>query len=175
MGKAVGAAAVPAAPTPMNTPSLKREIQTNQSGTVWGGQGSQSNDESSPSLKGMPAPAKPAPWAKSGNTEVEKVEEQKLESSASKQVRSWANADDSEEEDRQDNSHDNEWPDNFREPVDDPLPPPRYPIDAHDDDYRQRYVPPYGRNKTVSCYLRSSFLHSHCHFLEFSPRFRIKI
>jgi hypothetical protein len=158
IGKAVGAAAVPAAPTPLNTPSLKRETLVSQSHTIRAA--NQTNEESSPSLKGLPAPAKPAPWAKAGTSggENEKIEEAKTEThtpASSKQGRGWANADDSDDEDREDNERrgGSEWPDNFRESME-PLPPALHNYEDHDESNpahpRHRYVPPSLRSKTVS-------------------------
>lgn len=101
-------------------------------------------------MKGLSAPVKPAPWAKSGAlTEVKKAEEPKAESilSASKQnARSWANADDSDEEERLDNIPETEWPDNFRETAEE-LPPAADQTKEDDGFGHQRYVPPYVRGK----------------------------
>jgi hypothetical protein len=179
IAKAVGAAALP--PNPLNTPSLKRETASSLSySTTYssreGGGGAQSNDEASPSLKGIPA-AKPAPWAKpstssttsgnSGNngsnvgtpvtnplegTDSGKTEDQPsrfdLSTSSSKQAaKRWANADDSEEEDH-DDGREAKWPDNFRENADEsPMLPPAAALSDHDP---YRYVPPSHRSNMVS-------------------------
>jgi hypothetical protein len=160
---------------------LKRETASSfSSSTTYssreGGGGTQSNDEASPSLKGIPA-AKPAPWAKpstasvnSGNTNnstsnvgtpvtnpLEGTDSGKTEdplsrfdssASSSKQAaKRWANADDSEDEDHAD-GREAEWPDNFRENADDSS--PMLPPAASSDHDPYRYIPPSQRSSTVS-------------------------
>lgn len=158
VGKAVGAAALP--PTPLNTPSLKRETETNQS-SLRAGQTS-NNEDLSPSLKGLSAPVKPAPWAKSGAlAEVEKAEEPKAEpvSTSKQNARSWANADDSDDDERQENLPETEWPDNFRETAEE-LPSTNEQPKSEDGFGHQRYVPP-ARNKPTANVSPSNFSKSH--------------
>ncbi len=161
VGKTVGTAAVPAAaPTPLNTPSLKREkgqdaAATTTTGSVgWGNTNTgvtpttdpKSSEDEGNAKSGS---AKPAPWAKDGKQGDADGNPDKP--SARGRTRSWADTDESDDDDgqqgRQDShqvDRDRNWPSNFREqepPHDRDYDHGEPEYDDHDHRYGQRFDP----------------------------------